>query len=80
MDELIEEFEDWKRENKLTGKELGYIYDADDLLLVDGTGELPKPLTDEQRTWLRDFIERWDRQQKLVDHLAVLGAGMAAFL
>lgn len=81
MEELADEFAEWKRENKLAGKDLGYQYDAEDLLLCDGTGELPRPLTAAERMWLNGFIERWDRQQALVDRLsALIGLGLGASL
>lgn len=63
MEELADEFEAW-----CGGEGIPDGYDAHELLLVASVGGLR--LTDEQRTWLNDFIERWDRQQALVDRLA----------
>lgn len=66
MDELSDEFEAWCGGEGLAD----YTCDAQELLMVANAGMMQ--LTAEQRAWLNNFIERWDRQQALVDRLANL--------
>jgi hypothetical protein len=66
MEELADEFEAWCGEQGIEPM------CAHELLMIDGIGI---HLTQEQRTWLNDFIERWDRQQALVDRIGALRHG-----
>jgi hypothetical protein len=65
MEDLADEYREWLEANYLTGLNL----DAEEMLLVDATVGLGQSLTDEQRFWLRSFIGRWDRQQKILDRI-----------
>lgn len=58
MDELSNELEAWCGEQGIEPQ------CANELLMIDGIG---MRLTSEQRAWLTDFCERWDRQQEIVD-------------
>ena len=71
MEQLVEEFAQWKRDNDIHEGMTGFENDTNELLLMD-YAEDEELLTGDQRTWLHDFIERWDRQQELVDRIAKL--------
>jgi hypothetical protein len=66
MEELADEFKAWCEEHGLPHQ------DANELLLLDGTGKLHTPLSPAERYWLEGFIARWDRQQRILDRIAGL--------
>jgi hypothetical protein len=72
MEELIEEFEDWQRQHDYVVKILGYDLCAHELLLVEAVVHHGRVFTPAHRAWLNDYIERWDRQQALVDRIGSL--------